>query len=254
MPDRFARRNAVSAVLRHLLPKTFNSFLVVCLAVTVCYAWVDRPVAWFVFQHHVDGHRILKWLTYPPPILQAWIPLMLTVLVLGAARRPLRRTGGMIVAACVGVVLADQFRESLMFVFGRYWPETWINNNPSLIGTDAYGFHPFHAGSAYGSFPSGHAARLGALAGVLWHALPRWRWLTVAVGALMCLALVGMNFHFMSDVIAGAWLGAVVGVYTLFCGTSVFCEDHALLDGRAQEDDVKAADSKTDQIERENGR
>ncbi len=35
--------------------------------------------------------------------------------------------------ACVSMILADQFRESLSYVFGRYWPETWIDNNPSFI-------------------------------------------------------------------------------------------------------------------------
>ncbi len=55
-----------------------------------------------------------------------------------------------------------------MYVFGRDWPETWIDNNPSLIRDGAYGFHPFHGNSAYGSFPSGHTARTLAVAAVVW--------------------------------------------------------------------------------------
>jgi hypothetical protein len=30
-------------------------------------------------------------------------------------------------------------------------------------------------------------------------------------------ALVGMNYHFVSDVIAGGFVGSIVGAYTTYC-------------------------------------
>ena len=72
----------------------------------------------------------------------------------------------------MSLLVADQFRTSLGDVCGRYWPETWFDNNPSLIGTGTYGFHPFAHGDDIGSFPSGHAARILGFAAVWWMAMP----------------------------------------------------------------------------------
>ncbi|MFT3882698.1 MAG: phosphatase PAP2 family protein [Gemmatales bacterium] len=117
------------------------------------------------------------------------------------------------------MVIADQFRESLSYVFARYWPETWRDNNPSLISNGVFGFNFFHDGSAYGSFPSGHASRTLAVGTVIWIAWPRWRWAVILISFCLCVALVLMNYHFVSDVIGGSFIGSIVGVYSAkLCG------------------------------------
>jgi membrane-associated phospholipid phosphatase len=196
-----------------LLRRSLLAALVCVGLVTVCYLFVDRPVASFVHQHKLASHAALKWLTYPPPIVQAWTPVVLAVLVVRRAFGTFRRWEVVLVAACVSMILADQFRESLSYAFGRYWPETWIDNNPSYIQNGAYGFHPFHAGSAYGSFPSGHMARVLGFAAVVWIAYPRWRWACVIAALATAAGLLGMNYHFVSDVIAGSFVGSIVGMY-----------------------------------------
>lgn len=200
--------------LRRLLRGSLLGVLACAALVVLCYRFVDRPVAYFVHGHGLPGYPILKELTYPPPVLQEWAPVALAALMVRRARGPFGRWERAAVAACVGMILADQFRETLGFVFGRYWPETWIDNNPSLIRDGAYGFHPFHAGSEYGSFPSGHTARAAAVGAAVWAAYPRLWWacglwvLSVAAG------LIGMNYHFVGDVVAGGFVGGLVGVYT----------------------------------------
>jgi membrane-associated phospholipid phosphatase len=47
---------------------------------------------------------------------------------------------------------------------------------------------------------------------VLWLRLPRWRWLWSAVVAMVACGLVGANYHFLSDIIAGSCLGIATGV------------------------------------------
>ncbi|WP_197440025.1 phosphatase PAP2 family protein [Calycomorphotria hydatis] len=194
--------------------------LVVGVALVLfCYLFVDRPVAFFMHDQGFADYPFLKWLTYPPPIAQSWSPFVLAMLVVRRVFGLFRRWELTLFAASVAIVLSDQFRESISFLFGRYWPETWIDNNPSLIGTGAYGFHPFHSGSAYGSFPSGHTTRTLAAAAVVWIAYPHWRAACILASAAVVTGLIGMDYHFVGDIIAGGILGSIVGTYTSkFCG------------------------------------
>src|SRR5438034_651185 len=131
---------------RKLLRRTLIAVGVCVLAVLVCYFWVDRPVAFFVNRHHINTVRAFRWLTYPPPEVQNWSALVLTILVIRRAWAPFSLWQKALLVACVSLIVADDFRISLGDVFGRYWPETWTHDNPSLIGTGAYGFHPFQRG------------------------------------------------------------------------------------------------------------
>jgi membrane-associated phospholipid phosphatase len=46
---------------------------------------------------------------------------------------------------------------------------------------------------------------------VLWHTLPRWRWLWATMVGLVAIGLLGADYHWLSDTIAGAYLGGAVG-------------------------------------------
>src|SRR5947207_2553276 len=186
------------------------------VAVVICYFWVDRPVAFFVYDHHINKIQVFRWLTYPPPEMQNWSALALTILMVRRAWGSFLRWQKTLFVACLSLIVADDFRISLGDVFGRYWPETWTHDNPSLIGTGTYGFHPFQRGDDVGSFPSGHATRILAFATVWLIAIPRNRILQVVVivlSASMLVSLVAMNYHFVSDVIAGSVLGGIVAMY-----------------------------------------
>ncbi len=62
------------------------------------------------------------------------------------------------------------------------------------------------------SFPSGHAARAIMIAGMVIGMGPWWLALILCIWApLVVLARVSMGVHYISDVIAGALLGAVAG-------------------------------------------
>ena len=182
-------------------------------AVLICYFWIDRPVAFFVYHHHINTIQVFRWLTYPPPEVQNWSALVLTILVVRRAWGPFVRWQKMLLVACLSLIVADDFRISLGDVFGRYWPDTWTHDNPSLIGTGTYGFHPFQRGDDIGSFPSGHACRILGFAGVWMVAMPGTRVVATVLAAPMLLSLVAMNYHFVSDVIAGSVLGALIAMY-----------------------------------------
>jgi membrane-associated phospholipid phosphatase len=201
---------------RRLLLRTLVITVLCIAAVLVCYFWIDRPVAFFVYRHHINTIPIFRWFTYPPPEIQNWSALVLTILMVRRAWGPFLRWQKVLLVACISLIVVDDFRISLGDVFGRYWPETWTHNNPSLIGTGTYGFHPFQRDDDVGSFPSGHAARILAFASVWLIAMPRSRTVQVVViilSASMLVSLVAMNYHFVSDVIAGGVLGGIVAMY-----------------------------------------
>jgi len=180
--------------------------------VVVCYFFVDRPVAWFVHDHRFYPDDFLHW----PPRVSDWLSYLVVVGIVAVAVWRLWQPGGrlqtLLLAIAANLVATAAIKTLLKGLFGRNWPETW-NKKPSLIANGDYGFHPFHFGRDYQSFPSGHAAATFAVISILWLSRPRWRWLYATIGGMVCVALVGLNYHFAGDVLAGAMLGSVTGVY-----------------------------------------
>jgi membrane-associated phospholipid phosphatase len=174
------------------------------LAVTISVAWLDKPIAYFV--HAVFGKfEFLGRFTGAPSFFS---PLAILVLVVFVARRFALRSFGkpdVVLILCeFSIVLAKMILAPLKFVFGRTWPQY---HEPSLIHDGVYGFNFFHGGIAFESFPSGHVASVCALVGVLWMYYPRFRPLYAGCATAMALPLVVANYHFLSDVIAGGFLG-----------------------------------------------
>ena len=200
---------------RNLLRRSLIVTSSCILAVVICYFWVDRAVAFFVYDHHINKIEVFRWLTYPPPEVQNWSALVLTILIVRRARGPFLRWQKVLLVACISLIVADVFQISLGDVFGHYWPETWRHDNPSLIDTGTYGFHPFQRRDDIGSFPSGHACRIFGFAGVWTIAMPGARVIAMVLSIPMLLSLVAINYHFVSDVIGGSVLGALIAAYAV---------------------------------------
>jgi membrane-associated phospholipid phosphatase len=94
------------------------------------------------------------------------------------------------------------------FLFGR------INTRVWLAHPQSYGFNWFHGGATTSGFPSGHMAVFAALAAAVWRCYPRYRSLCLLSTLLLGVALVATNYHFLSDVIAGAYVGVCVEAFT----------------------------------------
>ncbi len=90
------------------------------------------------------------------------------------------------------------------WLFGRTEARTW------LLDPSSYGFHWLGGQDGFQGFPSGHMLVFTPLFLALWHFYPCYRlyyglaWLTLGV------ALVITEYHFLSDVIAGAYIGFIV--------------------------------------------
>ena len=187
------------------------SLLLTSLAVTVSFLWLDRPIA-YLTHDLVQPFNLFSRLPKIPEAIFAGAGIAGLALGLRALTgRALTRPQAVFVLCTLSLGAATVIKNQLKYVFGRTWPETWINNNPSLIRDGVYGFHPFHGGRAYESFPSGHTAVTFAVLSVLWICYPRFRLLFAAIGLGVTGGLVGANFHFLSDVIAGAFVGLSTG-------------------------------------------
>ena len=200
----------MTAIQRWLL-----ALLLTAVAVVVCYLWIDRPLALLAHAH--SGKReTFASLTRIPDLL---IPLAAAAFVaFGLWAFAGRSFSKPLTAGClcsVSLIVGETIKSQLKLAFGRLWPETWVQNNPSFIHDGAYGFFPFHGGAGYGSFPSGHTAATCALISVLWILYPRLRPLCVLAVLAVGVGLVGANYHFLGDVIAGGFVGTSAGWMTV---------------------------------------
>ncbi len=93
------------------------------------------------------------------------------------------------------------------FVFGRTSPRSWLIQNQTLK------FHWFKIWSS--SFPSGHMLVFAALGTAILIYYPKYRNVVLIFLILLGVALVGTDYHFFSDVIAGSCLG-VITTYSLW--------------------------------------
>lgn len=190
------------------------ALVLVALAIVISYFWLDRPIAFFV---HNQFPRIIRVLlepvTYVPnPLISVATITFLVLGIRGLAGRPLSKMQAAILICSVSLMIAETLKSQLKFVFGRTWPETWVQNNPSFIHDGIYGFNFFHGGEAYQSFPSGHMTAICALASVLWIYYPRLRAIYLITTLAVLVGLVGNNFHFLSDTIGGAFVGISTGL------------------------------------------
>jgi membrane-associated phospholipid phosphatase len=177
----------------------------------VSYQWFDRPIAFFM--HRELGQpallaelpRISEWLVGAASVVFVLLGLR------GLSGRPLSRLEAVILLCGLSIIVSAALKNELKFMFGRTWPETWIGNNPSLIRDGVYGFNFFRSGRAYESFPSGHTAAVCAAMSVLWLCYRRWRALCAILVGLVVVGLLGSDFHFLGDIVAGAFVGASTG-------------------------------------------
>lgn len=180
-------------------------------SVTVSYLWLDRPISHLA--HEVlQRFQLFEKLALIPDAVGPLALIAIMVLALhGWSGAKLSRLQTVLLLSGISLALAVIVKDELKFAFGRTWPESWIGNNPSLIRDGVFGFFPFHGGSGYRSFPSGHTTITSAVLTVFWICYPKFRLLYALVMGAVAIGLVGANFHFLSDVIAGAFLGVSVG-------------------------------------------
>ncbi len=206
--------------LQQLIPPTTSSiafshrvysyYSIAIIFMLVSVLFIDRALAEYL--HQLKPHSPILNTCY---LLLSKIPLALEVLagviILSGLFNQYRVNVKQLIKPIIYVVIAASvIRVSAKVIFGRTWPETWTNNNPSWIEHGVEAFYPFSMSVSYHSFPSGHALFTFALASLFWHFMPKlyWLWISLMVGVII--GQLAQNYHYLGDLLAGAILGILI--------------------------------------------
>jgi membrane-associated phospholipid phosphatase len=190
----------------------FVSTVTTAIVVVASVDFLDGPIARFFYL--AFGHlMIVQRFSGTPSFFGPLEVLVLTIFLMRRiAFYPLGYADAVLTLCEASLLTTRLLLAPMKFIFGRTWP---LHGHPSLLIDGAYGFNFFTAGQDFHAFPSGHVASLSTLAGVLWSTYPRFRRLYAAGVAAMSMALVAGDFHFLSDVLAGVFLGITAALSIL---------------------------------------
>jgi membrane-associated phospholipid phosphatase len=184
--------------------------LVLCLALIL---WVDVPLALFV--HPYDQTQLGKVFAVITQLGNSavWYAAALAGMALAflhargqpAAKPLLRQRLRAGLFLIVSLALSGVLINGIKLVVGRARP-------PALFATGTAQFHPMSDFTTSWSFPSGHSQSIWAAMTALAWIYPPLRVPCLVVAVLVSGSRVVVGAHFLSDVIAGAFLAVAVAV------------------------------------------
>jgi membrane-associated phospholipid phosphatase len=192
--------------LRPILARVGPALGAVAVACLALQASVDLPVA--RWSQGLEGSPLFALARVLTVTGNAALPLVLTGLgtlayALGPRYRRLARWS-LFFFLCVA--LSGMSADVVKCVVARARPTLYFSQG-------IYGYHGFRIGHDWNSFPSGHAATLGALAAALAVLAPRTRIPVLILGALLAATRFLIHEHYVSDVVMGfAWGTASVAL------------------------------------------
>jgi membrane-associated phospholipid phosphatase len=193
--------------------KNIVSFLLAALLIIFSYLFLDARFSLFVrTTFKLNAHLHIFFANIPDVLL----PVVCAITVLAwTAYFTLSHKGiysnhtRFVLLVANSIPLTFILELILKHVVGR------INTRYWLLHPTAREFHWFQGYGNYAGFPSGHMAVFTALVIALWTYYPRYRFAYFIFLSVLALALLATNYHFLSDIIAGAYLGMVVHAGTL---------------------------------------
>jgi membrane-associated phospholipid phosphatase len=195
------------ALNRGTMKKT-TVFILTVLLVLFSYHFVDRQTALFVKSLWKAGSKLSIFSITIPDIL---FPLVCVITVAAwTAYGILTRKGvyprHALYFRLVAVAVPVSFlaKSVLKAVVGRVTTRYWLSHQ------HLYDLHWLHGRGRYTGFPSGHMAVFTVLAIATAKFYPRTRMACWVLLAALAVALILTDYHFVGDVIAGAYLGFLV--------------------------------------------
>jgi membrane-associated phospholipid phosphatase len=174
-------------------------------AVTLSFIWFDMPIARLGSQNlgRLDAIGIVFGSAV---ILSLEAVAAIALVTARLARRHLSPLSKALALACFTSMCAYAVNDGVLkYFFGVPSPQ-----NTLLLGA-RHAFHLF-AGTEDSGFPSGHMVLASAFAGVFMRLYPSSIWPLSALLILGGSLMIFGDWHFASDVIAGAFAGVSAGV------------------------------------------
>jgi membrane-associated phospholipid phosphatase len=202
---------------RHIviqLKKTIVSFPIAALLILLSYAVLDKKTAvlvkklWFSTSISLFSRNIPDFL----PLLVLLITASAWITFFYLTRKGIYNTHARFFQLiAITVPLSNMVKVFFKFVFGRINTRFWLHH------PHAREFHWFHGSANFSSFPSGHMAVFTVLIIALSIFYPRYKAFYFAFLVVLALALVVTNYHFVSDIIGGFYIGIIVHSMTHYC-------------------------------------
>lgn len=194
---------ALLKLIRHPPPALWRFLwltLATALLCTLSYAFIDEPLARYFHGASPSLRAVFAFITNFGQGGVYLVPLGLIVIAALWLRLPALawRSGFVFAAVAIPGLLIDIFKP----VFGRARPELLFREN--LFGFTWRGPH-----ADLWSFPSGHSVTIVALATALYAIYPPAWPAYVLLALLVTASRIIVDAHYLSDVIAGAYVGFV---------------------------------------------
>lgn len=193
--------------------KYTGKIIIVGLLVGCSYCFLDRGIALFIKRALLSNAKYSMFASTIPDFLPA-IVCVITGIAWSAygyhALKGIRNKHTWFFLLIASAIPLAYFLKSILkIVVGRLNTRSWLLYYPSIKE-----FRWFHGSGQYSGFPSGHMVVFSVLAVALWKFYPRYRLAYGGFLTLLALALIATSYHFLSDVIAGAYLGLFVYYFT----------------------------------------
>ena len=197
--------------------KKFSLQLIfVILACIVSYYWIDRPLA--AFLTHINRFSAGNLGNYNITNNLTTVAYGLTLLLMAfyAYMRLINHESNRFIAMAGGISFAVPIaffvKTELQYILGRMPVRDGGSNSLLFLRLPkAYGFHLF---SGQGSFPSGHMCVFTACLLMISFYYPKLKTYVLIALSLLGIILIFDNYHFLSDVIAGTYLGFLIAKIT----------------------------------------
>ena len=195
-------------------------FLVWFLLALLSFFFVDKPVAYFF--HGINHNPIIYSLATFFTFFGYGGPWLAVIVILFLAFKCViknNKYSNQLLFLLIVVLSAGVICDVLKITLGRARPV-------ELFTLSKYGFYFFQHHANMWSFPSGHATVISSMMFGLSLLSPKhWR-LFMMLLVLTCLSRVVLTMHFVSDVMAGAYLGAIssIIIHQLFCRVGFLSE------------------------------
>jgi membrane-associated phospholipid phosphatase len=182
-----------------------GALLVTTVAIVACIRWIDYPVA--IMFLNASKHVGPIGEIFGGRVLVAGELLLISVLAIFRIRNGnLPDLAKTCLLACTTSVLTYTLNYVVLkFVFGRQNPTAFYQSH--IAGT----FHLFR-GDDGSSFPSSHMMLAAAFLGVFIRLYPRARAASLFLILVAAVAMVAGDWHYVSDLIAGSFLGLTAGL------------------------------------------